>query len=433
RCGRRRWPRRARPPLGRPGLPHESRGFESDHGGRDRPPWARSVHELRRSRWFPDREPPPLRRGGSSSRCASRAVAGVRDSLQTFDGDGKRAAHAIPVGAVLDGLEGEVDLFQEPFTTARHDERHVVVFTGRLHLGGVKLSRFHQPLPLGVYHLWGETALAGRLWNRHLDLLGPIDSGPANATTRRPASFHKPGSPNRVSFSAPSDLLLASLILMPSLDQQHSSGLPSLNDHLGGLQAGDNVVWVSDRERFHRVIETAFLTADTSVPRSLVLLDGQDIDVPEGVTLVDARPGERLADVVELEPRIVELGREPGARIVVRGLDTLTRRLGDERTLRFFTRTCPRLFDQGAIAYWRASRAGSGRVLDAVQRVTQCVFEFAGGRLHVRKSEGRPGLRGRIFDAELSDDSLELDPMPAAGRLAEGLRRIRNERGLTQT
>ena len=220
---------------------------------------------------------------------------------------------------------------------------------------------------------------------------------------------------------------------MPSLDQQHSSGLPSLNDHLGGLQAGDNVVWVSDRERFHRVIETAFLTADTSVPRSLVLLDGQDIDVPEGVTLVDARPGERLADVVELEPRIVELGREPGARIVVRGLDTLTRRLGDERTLRFFTRTCPRLFDQGAIAYWRASRAGSGRVLDAVQRVTQCVFEFAGGRLHVRKSEGRPGLRGRIFDAELSDDSLELDPMPAAGRLAEGLRRIRNERALTQT
>lgn len=216
-------------------------------------------------------------------------------------------------------------------------------------------------------------------------------------------------------------------------NQQHSSGVDAFDQHLDGWLAGDNVVWVSDDTDFHDRIEVAFLAADREVPRALVLLEGDEPELPDGVVLVDARAGEHLADIVQLEQEIVDLGRRPGSRIVIRGLDSVTRRLGTDRTLLFFTRTCPRLFDQGAIAYWRASRAVSGRVLEGVQRVTQSVFELSSGRLHVRKSEGRPGLRGRIFDTSLTDATVRLEPIPAAGRLAEGLRRIRTDRSLTQT
>lgn len=213
--------------------------------------------------------------------------------------------------------------------------------------------------------------------------------------------------------------------------EHYSSGIPALDRHLESLLLGDNVVWVGDDPAVHTVLETSFLAeANDSV---LVLLDGETPALPTGTLLVDARPGRPHADPVELERIIVERGRR-GARMVIRDLDTLVRRFGEERAVGFFSRTCPRLFDQGAIAYWRATRTGSGKILEAVQRVTQCVLEFSNGRLRFRKSEGHPGAAGKLLDLYLSEDgSLELAEVRAASRLAEGLRQLRAERGLTQT
>ncbi|MGH8952123.1 MAG: helix-turn-helix domain-containing protein, partial [Acidimicrobiia bacterium] len=145
------------------------------------------------------------------------------------------------------------------------------------------------------------------------------------------------------------------------------------------------------------------------------------------------RPGRRHADPLQLEQEIVARGAEPDARIVIRGLDRLVDRLGAQRALVFFTRTCPRLFDLGAIAYWRASREGSAPILQAVQRLTQCVLDHTGGRLRVLKAESRPGIGGRIFDIHRESGVIRLEEARAVGRLAEGIRRQRVERGLTQT
>ncbi|HLU31618.1 MAG TPA: helix-turn-helix domain-containing protein [Acidimicrobiia bacterium] len=219
---------------------------------------------------------------------------------------------------------------------------------------------------------------------------------------------------------------------MQVFDERHSSGIADLDRHLDSLLAGDNLVWVGDDPILHDLLEHRFLTAEGDTTRALVLLEGEDPRLP-GVDLVDARAGNQYADLIRLEQKIIDLGREPGARIVIRDLDVLVRRLGEEGAVAFFTRTCPRLFDMGAIAYWRASRAGSGRILDGVQRVTQCLIDMTGGRMRIRKAEGRPGTTGQVFDITVDDGRLQLEEVRAASRLAEGLRRVRTERGLTQT
>jgi transcriptional regulator with XRE-family HTH domain len=154
--------------------------------------------------------------------------------------------------------------------------------------------------------------------------------------------------------------------------------------------------------------------------------------LPVGVELIDARPGRPDADVGQLEQTILAIGQRPGARIVIRDLDNLVRRLGSERALSFFTRTCPRLFDLGALAYWRSTRAGSGAILGQIQGVTQCVLDHSGGRLRVVKAEGRPGIGGRIYDIATDEDQVRFTEVKTLSRLAEGVRRLRASRGLTQ-
>ncbi|MFO7299463.1 MAG: XRE family transcriptional regulator [Actinomycetes bacterium] len=208
-----------------------------------------------------------------------------------------------------------------------------------------------------------------------------------------------------------------------------STGDPALDGLLGGLLPGDNVVWVGDDDALHDHIEKALISTGPTTVFQLA----DSLGVPRGVDLVDARRGRPHADLKLAEREMVRRGAEPGARLVVRDLDTLVRRLGAEGALALFTRTCPRLFDEGAIAYWRATRRGSGAILDGVQRVTQCVIDHTGGRLRVLKAENRPAAVGRIFEVSLRGDRLTLEEVRAASRLAEGLRRLRTARNLTQS
>lgn len=222
-------------------------------------------------------------------------------------------------------------------------------------------------------------------------------------------------------------------MLTPTDEIDDSTGQEALDAILGGLLAGDNVVWIGDRPDRHETIEMAFL--GTGGPATLVVLDPASMPatLPEGVDLIDATPGRDHADPIMLEREILQRGARPGARIVIRDLDTLVSRLGPASALGFFSRTCPRLFDQGAIAYWRASRRSSSAILDGVRGVTQCVIDHTGDRLRVLKAEGRPGAVGRIFEISQVDDAIGLVEVRATSRLAEGLRRLRTSRRLTQT
>lgn len=213
----------------------------------------------------------------------------------------------------------------------------------------------------------------------------------------------------------------------------NSTGVPALDELLGGLSLGDNVVWVGDRGDIHEVVEAAFLDQDRERATVIRLADEDRPHLPDWVEVIDGRPGRPFADPVMLEREILRRGSEPGARIVIDDLDTLVRRLGPEASVGFFGRTCPRLFDRGGIAYWRATRRGTSQILEQVRQITQCVIDHTGGRLRVLKAEGRHQVAGRIFDVEHHGGELALDEVEALSRLADGLRRLRTSRGLTQT
>jgi len=222
--------------------------------------------------------------------------------------------------------------------------------------------------------------------------------------------------------------------MSPVQEPASTSGEPALDDLLGGLLPGDNVVWVGDQTDLHDQIETAFLNAATA-EATLVLLDSSSSlpALPREVDIVDGRPGRPHADLVTLGREIIHRGSQPGARIVIRDLDTLVSRVGAKASLGFFSRICPRLFDLGALAYWRTSRHGSSSILEGVQKVTQCVIDHTSYRLRVIKAEGRPQATGRIFEITSGPQGLELEEVRALSRLADGLRRLRSSRNLTQT
>jgi transcriptional regulator with XRE-family HTH domain len=216
-----------------------------------------------------------------------------------------------------------------------------------------------------------------------------------------------------------------------------STGVDGVDVALGGgLLTGDNIVWFGGDDELHRALGRAFFAAAPSgttktvvttreAPAAVRRAVGEDVDV------LDARPGRRFADPLDLERAVVERGTT-GSRVAIDGLDDFVHRLGPARSLALFSRICPQLFDAGAICSWRAGES-SRPIRDKVRSVTQCVLDVSRSRLRVVKAEGRTGVQGRLFQLELVDGSVSVQEERTLGRLAEGLRRLRAERGLTQS
>lgn len=222
--------------------------------------------------------------------------------------------------------------------------------------------------------------------------------------------------------------------------QSTSSGIPDLDDLLAGLLPGDNVVWVTAGHTQIAAIERPFLeeglrrgepcsyvTTELS-PNRLRSEFGGDLRI------LDARPGRSLADPTALELRILNDARQEPGRVVVDSLDAFVRRLDRSRALGLFSRVCPQLYDLGAIAYWRVSRsAASAGLVEGITKVTQCVLELGVSHLRVVKAEGRPGAEGRLLHLRAdSGGTPAFEQEKALGRLGAGLRRIREERRLSQ-
>ena len=219
--------------------------------------------------------------------------------------------------------------------------------------------------------------------------------------------------------------------------QTVSSGIDDLDGLLGGgILVGDNVVWVAERDAFE-VIDRPLLAGTSSTGTAVYVTFTQSPEqvrptLPRGVEILDARPGQLLADPNAFTRAVVERGSQPNARIVIPDLDAIAARFGPEMTIKLFTRTCPVLFGLGAIAYWRISRATSPHIVEEIRKMTQCVLEIRNGALQVIKAERRPHAEGKIVSADVSNGQLRLGPERAIGRLAVGLRRLRVERGLNQ-
>ena len=219
------------------------------------------------------------------------------------------------------------------------------------------------------------------------------------------------------------------------------SGVADVDALLGGLILGDNVVWVLEDVDVVRRLEDAMLAEAGARGDGCFYVTASDpvrlrARVGPDVTVLDARARGRYGDPAVLETAIIEGARShPPGYVVIDGLAQFAQRWGAAKAVAFFSRVCPRLFDLGAVAYWRAPRTALGRsFIDQITNVTQCVLEIVEGHLRVVKAEGRPAsVQGRLLRLEVAGDELRLEDERALGRLGRGLERVRRERNLHQS
>jgi len=220
--------------------------------------------------------------------------------------------------------------------------------------------------------------------------------------------------------------------------EEASTGIAELDQALGGLYWGDNVVWESREEAsvapFFRSI--AALAADYDAAAYVTLSRGPDElrAAYPGLAVIDARPGTKLAQPGPLLRAVLEVCAGGRTLLLFDPLQAMTARWGAEKARLFFARTCPALLELGAIAYW--SLAGGHReVLSRdVEATTQCVLAVEDGRLRIVKAEGRPpGVEGSVFRYRVEEGRPIVAPAPAAARLGASLRAVRFQRGLSKS
>ncbi len=221
-----------------------------------------------------------------------------------------------------------------------------------------------------------------------------------------------------------------------------SSGVADLDALLGGVILGDNVVWVLDDTEVVGYLEDALVGVASARGEACFYVTARpqparlQARLGAGVTVLDAGPRGRYSQPAVLETAIIGGVRaKPPGYVVVDGLVQFARRWGTANAVAFFSRVCPRLFDLGAVAYWRAPRTELGRAfIEQITNVTQCVLELGNQHLRVVKAEGRPAsVQGRLLRLELSDGAVRLEDERVLGRLGRGLERVRRERNLTQS
>ncbi|MDQ3823360.1 MAG: helix-turn-helix domain-containing protein [Actinomycetota bacterium] len=214
-----------------------------------------------------------------------------------------------------------------------------------------------------------------------------------------------------------------------------STGVAPLDDVLGGLFWGDNVVFeVAEPPAatpFYRAVAGA---ADQYDQRLYVSLSGEEPIA--GFDVVDAGAATSLAQPAPLLRAIIDRCRDGDRNLLVfEAMETMIARWGADVAGRFFAHCCPQLLELGAIAYWSVP-AGEAypRLRRTIEEVTQCVLAVGESRLRVAKADGRPpGVEGSVFRYRVVDGLPELTPAPIVARVGAALRAARTQRRLSQS
>lgn len=215
-----------------------------------------------------------------------------------------------------------------------------------------------------------------------------------------------------------------------------ATGVTALDDALGGLFWGDNVVFeVADdatAEPFYRAVAASDAPYDRRL--HVRLQDGSP--TYRGFDVLDAGPKSRLFQPAPLLHAVFEhcQGAERNL-LLFDGLDAMAARWGADVAGRFFATCCPQLLEVGAIAYWFMPASDEHVALRrTVEEITQCVFLLDQGRLRVAKAEGRPpGVEGSVFRCSNDDELPVLTAAPIVARVGTALRAARLQRNLTQS
>jgi len=257
-----------------------------------------------------------------------------------------------------------------------------------------------------------------------------------------------------------------------------TTGIRPVDDLMGGLRLGDNVVWTAEGEATLDPFVSAFVRASKRAPALVyvsfhvspaeVLSRLREVWDPERFLLVDcftdglgqseetfarfyrtrAARGLRLqrvagaADAAGLQAALADVERGLGAdtRYVFDSLTGMQQLWGAEGALTFFLRTCPRLYDLRTVAYWFLDRgAHDASFLSRLTHVTQVVLDLRAGdgpqRLKVRKAEGRPPeVLGREVRFAFTEGRMRVLRETAGTReqIGERLRAQRLARGMSQ-
>jgi transcriptional regulator with XRE-family HTH domain len=263
--------------------------------------------------------------------------------------------------------------------------------------------------------------------------------------------------------------------------ERPSTGIDALDELLGGLGVGDNVVWQAANPADVEPFVEAFLdTANGSTPLTYLsfrlppatvldrfsqVWDSQRFTLLDGWTGgQDAPPGRRKratarsplparvrrlkdpADMEQVNRELSEIEEQvgPGAGYVFDDLTSMQRLWGPEAALALFLRCCPRLYQERTVAYWLLEReahppAFRSRLAD----ITQVILDLdvaptqpAERTLQVVKADGHPpGVTGRTLRYVVGEDGRVEVLRTASGtreRIGEQVRAGRIAAGLSQ-
>jgi transcriptional regulator with XRE-family HTH domain len=222
-----------------------------------------------------------------------------------------------------------------------------------------------------------------------------------------------------------------------ALEDVASTGVPELDEALGGLFWGDNIVFEVPEAPLAKPFYRAVAKSPEQYDERLYIgLSGKVGAGLRGFDLVDASPDGPLAQPAPLLGAIVDRCVR-GARnlLLFEPMEAMIDRWGAEVAGRFFALCCPQLLQLGAIAYWSVPTGLRGRALRrTIEEITQCVFVVESSRLRIAKADGRPpGVEGSVFHYRDANGLPELAPAPVVARIGAALRAARTQRQLSQS
>jgi transcriptional regulator with XRE-family HTH domain len=213
-----------------------------------------------------------------------------------------------------------------------------------------------------------------------------------------------------------------------------TSGIEALDELLGGIFWGDNVVFrtVGDGAAA-RPFEEAFATAPGFAAKSALRFAAADEPAPGALEVVVVED----ADIDAVIERTLQVARGlgPGSLIVIEDLSLLAERGGQEAVRRYFLRICPSLLRLGVVGTWVLGPAVDDATAEEIRRVTQIVIAIEGpGSLVIRKAEARPlDVVGTPLAYTVTSEGVPVvERVGDTARLGGALAAVRVQRGLSQ-
>ncbi len=263
-----------------------------------------------------------------------------------------------------------------------------------------------------------------------------------------------------------------------------STGNKQLDGLLGGLKTGDNVVWHDESgslapDFFFYFIEASFednahvvyVSFDRS-PKNLLTTLGKLAQNPL-LTILDCftygkGEGSELFKKFYKSPeseglfKVIPVKKPEDSDALADTLETVYNMCGrkvnyifesltgiqdlwgsEEKVLKFYTRTCPKLYELNTIAYWVLEHKAHGnRLISGINQIAQVVMELNVKRgnnfLTIKKAEGREQetlnkAHGYWMDAGKAVFGRKQDQMGGKHDIGSRIKSYRTSRGLPQT